>query len=747
MEDGKFTLRPILEKKSDSDGFFNFALSPDGKTLLTIGDEDGTGGPIHIWQLPRSVWPEVNADDIPLDRKFGGRLPVKGLAFLSDTHALTTAVGTGTGSLPELHVWDLEAGRVEVAIPLPFDVRAAAVSGDHKFVLVAENKQGPGAQRVARFNLDILKLSPDELAEQAEKVWGQSLIPPNRKSYEILQLKLEPAWTISLEQATEELKCFHNDEAFLVRNHRGRVALYRSEDGGFVSELAAAKVEAMSLAPDGKLLLVKYEQGGGHLLRADHGFKVNELKIAATSRVTATDWCADGRCVITADAGGQISVWSLATGEAVHSFSTGGEPIANVRIGSNRKRIYSSGEHGVAVWDLAGQLLARGEAPPFAETSLALSPDQKNLLSGGQSWQSGASKDDHSLRLWRLPESVWPKRETSADPSEKLTLENRLDGHEFAAEGACVLAATDDGRMLISAGGYDKTARLWDVETRETLLTFKTHSEEAVSAVAISGDGKIAAIRGQGQDLDIWDLEGKKVLHDLDAEADFSRCLAIAPDAKSVVTLPTKKGISTVWDVSSGQKRFEHDFDGICYDCRFVPGTNRLVIAAETGWWSWDVATGELSGMGKTVNMSVVTAIDVSADGSMFAVAAAGRGLRGTNHSVQIRDMNTGKQIIAANGHTQGITSLRFLPGDRHLISTSRDGTLRIWRVPERNPQAISAGREVLRQEFPDMMWNTFVPLPDGRVATFGFSKEVDPLYGQNDVLIWQLPESVWPEE
>jgi len=63
VEDRNFSLVPILEKKSDADGFFNFALSPDGKTLLTIGDEDGTSGPIHIWQLPESVWPRVPDDD------------------------------------------------------------------------------------------------------------------------------------------------------------------------------------------------------------------------------------------------------------------------------------------------------------------------------------------------------------------------------------------------------------------------------------------------------------------------------------------------------------------------------------------------------------------------------------------------------------------------------------------------------------------------------------------------------------
>ena len=63
-----------------------------------------------------------------------------------------------------------------------------------------------------------------------------------------------------------------------------------------------------------------------------------------------------------------------------------------------------------------------------------------------------------------------------------------------------------------------------------------------------------------------------------------------------------------------------------------------------------------------------------------FAIATAGAG--GSDFSVKIWSSETGLQVARLVGHTHWISSLIWLPEKNTLVSGSRDGTLRVWKVP-----------------------------------------------------------------
>ena len=76
------------------------------------------------------------------------------------------------------------------------------------------------------------------------------------------------------------------------------------------------------------------------------------------------------------------------------------------------------------------------------------------------------------------------------------------------------LALSPDGKTLASAG-YDKTVRLWDLESLKELAALTGH-KGAVRALAFSPDGKTLASGAGDQTIKLWDLETRKETRDAD---------------------------------------------------------------------------------------------------------------------------------------------------------------------------------------------------------------------------------------
>src|SRR5262249_9419508 len=66
------------------------------------------------------------------------------------------------------------------------------------------------------------------------------------------------------------------------------------------------------------------------------------------------------------------------------------------------------------------------------------------------------------------------------------------------------VAISPDGRQALS-GSYDRTLKLWDLETGELLQTLAGH-EDGVAAVSVAPDGRSALSGSSDQTLRLWDL-------------------------------------------------------------------------------------------------------------------------------------------------------------------------------------------------------------------------------------------------
>src|SRR5579884_4085867 len=107
----------------------------------------------------------------------------------------------------------------------------------------------------------------------------------------------------------------------------------------------------------------------------------------------------------------------------------------------------------------------------------------------------------------------------------------------------------------------------------------------------------------------------------------------------------------------------------------FLDGGRTLVcIAPAEAVFIWDTRTGKLKARlpGEWSHH-----LACSPDGKVFATG-------GDGGVIQLWDTTTWKRTGVLEGHKDGVTSIRFAPDGRSLVSAARDGTVRIWDLEKK---------------------------------------------------------------
>jgi len=315
---------------------------------------------------------------------------------------------------------------------------------------------------------------------------------------------------------------------------------------------------------------------------------------------------------------------------------------------------------------------AKPSARIFAPTgqqslsAIALSPDGRYILSAGH----GQS----TIQLW--------------DAATGRELET-LAGHAENGFGNHALAFSPDGRMAIS-GGYDKTVRLWEIPSGKLISTCLGHTG-MIFAVAFSPDGRTAASGSKDNTVKLWNVGSGQEIRTLAGHTDAVGSLAFSPDGRYLLTGGFDKTVR-LWDTGTGEalKTFTgHQWQiasvGFSPDGKygFSRSGDRIVKL-------WDIAKGresrtfsadDVDAQGVPLGSQMVVSGEFSPDGRYMLTT-------GREGAIRLWDLPAGKVIKVFWGHTGWVPALAFSKDCRSILSAGADGSIRLWSLNQRNETA-----------------------------------------------------------
>ncbi|HEY7424440.1 MAG TPA: sigma-70 family RNA polymerase sigma factor [Gemmataceae bacterium] len=364
----------------------------------------------------------------------------------------------------------------------------------------------------------------------------------------------------------------------------------------------------------------------------------------------------DGKGVITAGQEGPPRLWEVPTGKLIRQLA-----------GSSRQRVHA----------------------------IALSPDGRLL--------AGRGGPDGGFRLWHIA-------------TGKLLAEGKGESADLVS-----LAFSPDGKRVAS-GGNDNTLRLWDAATGQEQWV-QANDSGAISAVAFSPDGKtLAAV--ETKTLSFWDAAtGKRKSRQWDQERPLSHA-AFTPDGRTLAVvcgpLPKAKkqesvvcliDVATCKEVRQLASQKEEGGMDAFHSLALAPSGKVLATATSSGKVRlWDIKTGKELCHCQGERNAAASALVFSADGKMLA------GVDGV--LVRLWETRSGKEVSSVRGgHRREVSSVAFTPDGGTLVSSSWDGSVRLWNpaTGEQRQQIAPAGGDL--EEY-QLASEAAAVAPDGKTLT-----------------------------
>ncbi len=531
------------------------AFSPDGKTVLTGGD-DRTA---RLWDA---------ATGQPIGQPLHHQATVVAVAFSPDGKTILTGSEDRTARL-----WDAATGQpIGSPFPHPGEVMAVAYSPDGSTILTSSRDgkarlwdaitHRPIGQTFAPRNaVGAIAFSPDgklvltgSVKEGSARLWDVAT------SQAIGAPLIQPAaiWAVAYSRDGKTILTGRGDGTaqrwdLATRKPVGEPVRHR------------LKIRAVAFSPDGRTILTGSEDKTARLWDAATNQPIG-LPLLHQGAVVAGAFSPDGKSFLTASSDNTVRLWDADPGQPFGLIIENRDTAFSVAYSPDGMSIFTGLIDGtVRHWDAAtGMMIGRIIRHQGVVQAVAISPDGKTLLSGGY---------DMTARLWDLT--------TGKSVGPALQHEGQVN----------VVAFSPDGKTIVT-GAEDRTIRLWDALTGKPLGQPIAQSE-TVDGAAVSPDGKSFATGGSGGSAQVWDLATRSPRGQPLPHPGCISATAFSPDGKTLLT-GCEDGAARLWDVEkrairTAPLRHQAWIFGVAYS---PDGKTVLTGSRDRTARLWDAATG-----------------------------------------------------------------------------------------------------------------------------------------------------------
>lgn len=645
----------------------------------------------------------------------------RSLAFLGDGKKIVTG-----GSAQTLKLWDAETKKeietlrqLERTEDMPIPLAMAAAGDGSLIALTTEDKgiivrDGLTGAVKANFKdhedaVTCVAFSPDQKtlasgsADKTIKLWDVAA------GKERATLKGHTNWIYAL--------AFSQDGKTLLSGAYDKtIRLWDVENAKELGSIEAHRgsVRAVAISPDGKMIA-----SGG----SDRTVKVwnaadRELKFAVKGHegsIRSLSFSSDGKILASCGEDGNVKLWNTATGKQFVATKKEHPEEATVVVFVGERTVLSGGADGaIFQWDAAtGQMFGAlpGHAGPVS--GIALVKNGAEFISTGT---------DRAIRRYRRD-----------SPGPVL-----FKGHTGVVQYA---AFSPDGKRFVSCGEWpegDRTVRIWDVEKGTEILKID-HPGQAPMAI-FSPNGRFIASTSDDSNIYLWDAKTGEKVRTFKGHSEVVMGIAFNAEGTQLLS-GGSDSTARVWDVETGRElqKFTGHSGSMVKRVAFHPDGKHALTAGRDNFvrmWSIDNANEvqKFKSSGKWADSLAVTR-----DGKYLAVA----GTFENGREVYIYEIESGKKLIECIGHTEGLTHVSFSADGKRLLSSSYDGTARLWDR--------ETGRELYRwPAYGEFLWSAEFSPDNKWVLTGGGGGNQNGKWVKGTdhaVRLWRMPDERMLEE
>lgn len=336
---------------------------------------------------------------------------------------------------------------------------------------------------------------------------------------------------------------------------------------------------------------------------------------------------------------------------------------------------------------------------------------------------SGGPVVEQATRVLDSRKTVWVRREPRpAVPPRNPACVRVLQGHWDRVNA---VAFTSQGHRIVSSG-WDKTLRVWDVDTGECIRTLQGHTNR-VCAMALTSDGH-TAVSADEYTVRVWDVETGECIRTHHSKVSS---IALSSDGRTAVSniLNATSTASTlcVWDVDTGDHlRTLQGHTKTVNSVALTPDGRTAVSASDDRTLRvWDVDTGDCVRT-LQVHAGRVTSVTLSSDG-LTAVSTLFSD-RDREYALNVWNVDTGECLRTLRGHTDWANGLALAPDGHTAVSVSCDKTLRVWNV--------DAGECIRTLQLHHIGSASLAITPDARMAV---CSDAEKSNSQRDLSVWNI--------
>ncbi len=430
-------------------------------------------------------------------------------------------------------------------------------------------------------------------------------------------------------------------------NSEGVLKIWDINTGGLLDSIAAHAdfINQLAWSPDSSLIATASDDGSvaiHYIATREEIFRYS----FEDAEGTAVVFSADGTKLLTNGEQSEIVVWDLVTATRMNTFAWGDIFFRQLEINPTNTNLVALNKYGqTTLWDYyTGTQIDTLDEYNSTYFSLAISPNGSKYfyLDGNE---LSVMADETGKIVWSRVDEAFDQMLAPAFSKDGsvlvggtyhgyvnfLNANNGTEINYFDAHDDWIreIAISPDESKIATASD-DKTIKVWNYNTYELLYTLEGHTDY-VRTVAFSPDGQLIASAGDDQTVRIWDVNTGIILHVLEGHEDWIFTVAFSPDGK-ILGSTGGDGYVLLWDPYSGEQ------------IRKV-----------------DARTHTKYSLGFTN------------DGKTFFVEEG--------MDIQFYDIENGSMLMTLTGHTDNIIRARMSADGTTLVSTSFDGTVRVWRV------------------------------------------------------------------